>query len=208
MRPANLFLRIILALIPAFIAWWYIGSFWLNPAVGIADGILSVWLPDSFKQLQLVENSARAVTNWGELQGRLVPARSAGYAIAIDSNLRILSYSFPFYLALQAALWHWQPKLKIALALVLMYIVMSLSIAAVSAKTMMVGLGPAFSEPAKYWFVVPNMIALLYQLSTLILPLLLPAFLWVAINQQHLKGLFLDDLSGRDGQADNERRPT
>lgn len=208
MRPGILFLKIILALVPAFIAWWYIGSFWLEPAVGIADEILSVWLPDSFKQLDLVGNSARAVTNWGELQGRLVPARSAGYAIALDSNLRILSYSFPFFLALQSALWRWQPKLKIALALLLMYLVMAFSIAAVSAKTMMIGLGPAFSEPAKYWFVVPNMIALLYQLSTLILPLLLPAFLWVAINQQHLKGLFLDDLNRGDGQADNERRPT
>lgn len=204
MRPGILFLRIILALVPVFIAWWYIGNFWLEPAVGIADGILSVWLPDSFKQLQLVENSARAVTNWGELQGRLVPARSAGYAIALDSNLRILSYSFPFFVALQAALWRWQPKLKIVLALLLMYLVMAFSIAAVSAKTIMIGLGPAFSEPAKYWFVAPNMIALLYQLSTLILPLLLPAFLWVAINQQHLKGLFLDDLNRGDGQADNK----
>ena len=204
MSPALLFFRVIVALVPAFLIWWFIGSFWLQPAVAIADGLLSLFLPDSFNQLQLAGNSAQAVTNWGELQGRLVPARSAGYAIALETNLRILSYSFPFFIALQASLWHWQPKLKLALALLLMYLVMSFSIAAVSAKTMMTGLGAAFIEPSKYWFVVPDVIAMLYQLATLILPLLVPAFLWVAINQGHLQELLLAKSGRRHRQANDK----
>lgn len=185
------FVRIIVAMIPCFAIWWFIGDWWLQPAVGICGAILSWLLPDSFSTLQLFDGTLQAVTNWGEVQGRLVPARAAGYALAFESNVRILSYSIPFYFALQAAVWDWRPKKSIILSAVVMYAVIAVSMVFLCSKSIMAGLGGAFLEAGRYWYASPDLIALGFQLSTLMLPVLVPVFLWVMTNQSQLQKLFL-----------------
>ncbi|WP_299982382.1 exosortase H-associated membrane protein [uncultured Pseudoteredinibacter sp.] len=188
------FLRIILAMIPCFALWWFIGDWWLRPAVDIAGGVLALLLPESFHSLQLLDGSLQAATNWGEVQGRLVPARAAGYALAFESNVRVLSYSVPFFFALQAALWNWQPKKHIAISLFVMYLVIIVSMVFLCAKSVMVGLGGAFIEANRYWYASRDFIALGFQLSTLMLPVLVPVFLWVLTNQEQLQSLFVSGL--------------
>jgi len=185
------FLRIILAMIPCFALWWFIGDWWLQPAVDTAGWLLALLLPESFHSLQLLDGSLQAATNWGEVQGRLVPARAAGYALAFESNVRVLSYSVPFFFALQAALWNWQPKKHIAISLLVMYFVIIVSMVFLCAKSVMVGLGGAFIEANRYWYASRDFIALGFQLATLMLPVLVPVFLWVITNQQQLQNLFV-----------------
>lgn len=185
------FVRIIAAMVPCFAIWWFIGDWWLQPAVGVCAAILSWLLPDSFNSLQLLDGTLQVVTNWGEMQGRLVPARTAGYALAFESNVRILSYSVPFYFALQAALWDWRAKKSIFFSLTAMYAVIALSMVFLCSKSIMVGLGGAFLEANRYWYASREFIALGFQLSTLMLPVLVPVFLWVMTNQLQLQRLFL-----------------
>lgn len=189
--PGAFFVRIILAMIPCFALWWFIGDWWLQPAADIAEAILSGLLPDSVNSLKLADGTLQIVSNWGEVQGRLVPARAAGYALAFESNVRVLSYSVPFYFALQAALWHWQPKKNIAISFVILYSVITLSIVFLCAKSVMVGLGAAFMEANRYWYASRDFIALGFQLATLMLPVLVPVFCWTVTNQSELQSLFL-----------------
>ncbi|MBB6522958.1 exosortase H-associated membrane protein [Pseudoteredinibacter isoporae] len=189
--PGAFFVRIILAMIPCFALWWFIGDWWLQPAADIAEAILSGLLPDSVNSLKLADGTLQIVSNWGEVQGRLVPARAAGYALAFESNVRVLSYSVPFYFALQAALWNWKPQKNIAISFVILYSVITLSIVFLCAKSVMVGLGAAFMEANRYWYASRDFIALGFQLATLMLPVLVPVFCWIVTNQSELQSLFL-----------------
>lgn len=189
--PGVFFIRIILAMIPCFALWWFAGDWWLQPASDIAEAILGWLLPDSFNSLKLTDGTLQVVSNWGEIQGRLVPARAAGYALAFESNVRVLSYSVPFYFALQAALWNWQPKKNILISFLVMYLVITLSMVFLCAKSVMVGLGGAFMEANRHWYASRDLIALGFQLSTLMLPVLVPVFSWIMSNQAELQSLFL-----------------
>ncbi|MCV6615343.1 MAG: hypothetical protein OIF35_10220 [Cellvibrionaceae bacterium] len=191
MNTGKFFLRIILAMIPCFGLWWFSGDWWQLPAVNITDWVMAGLFPDSYHSMQIQDSVVQLVTNWGEVQGRLVPARSAGYALAFEANMRILSYSIPFYFALQAALWDWQPKLRILISLSVLYLVMTVSLVFLGAKSLMVGLGGAFSEVNRFWYASPEAIALGYQLATLMLPVLVPVFMWVMTNQEKLLELFV-----------------
>ena len=191
MSTGTFFLRIILAMVPCFALWWFSGDWWLQPAVSMADSLLSFMLPDSFHRLDFNGSVVQIISNWGEVQGRAVPARAAGYALAFETNIRILSYSFPFFFSLQAALWCWQPKLRMAISFVVLYMVLAISLVFICAKSMMVGLGGAFIEATRYWYVSKDVIALSYQLSTLMLPVLVPVFLWIMTNQERLVEMFL-----------------
>ncbi|GAA6154429.1 exosortase H-associated membrane protein [Pseudoteredinibacter isoporae] len=200
--PGAFFIRIIVAMIPCFALWWFMGDGWLQPASDMAGAILEWLLPDSVNSLQLTDGTLQVVSNWGEVQGRLVPARAAGYALAFESNVRVLSYSVPFYFALQTALWNWNVKKNMVISLLVLYSVVTVSMVFLCAKSVMVGLGGAFMEANRHWYASRDFIALGFQLATLMLPVLVPVFCWIVTNQSELRSLFMS-MSTKPGDESN-----
>ncbi|MEE9494352.1 MAG: exosortase H-associated membrane protein [Gammaproteobacteria bacterium] len=190
MTPARLLLRVMAALLPVFSIWWLCGSQWLQPAVGLAENMLSVWLPRIFHELIQNGDSVQALTHWERVGDYLVPAAQVGTCIAFDANLRLLSYSFPFYVALQIALWEWCGWIKTALALLALYLVLVVSLTFVVAKEIMLGLEAVFLETSMHWYTYPDFIIMGYQVAVLLLPALVPILLWVAVNQNVLRRHF------------------
>jgi len=190
MSPGLFLLRVIGAMVPAFFIWWIIGSVWLQPAVILTDYLLSAWFPYTFYDLKLVGNIVVALTQWDNVNGTFVPSSMIGTHLGINFNIRVLSYSFPFFFALQIALWDIQNTVKIAMALIALYLVLIISMAVVLAKMIMINLGlePVFIETTLYWYANPELIILGHQAATLLLPTLAPTLLWIAVNQNRIKG--------------------
>ncbi len=190
MNPAAFALRIIAAMIPVFSIWWLAGSQWLQPAVSLADSLLSAWLPRMFHELELSGDTVMALTHWEKAGDYLVPAAQVGTCIRFDVNLRVLSYSFPFFLTLQIALWEMGSLVKTALALLALYLIVGVSLTFVIARDIILGLEPVFVETSRYWYTNPEFIVLGYQAAVLLLPTLAPILLWVAVNQTALRKHF------------------
>ena len=190
MNPVAFALRVIAAMIAVFSIWWLAGSQWLQPAASLADSLLSAWLPRMFHELELSGDTVMALTHWEKAGDYLVPAAQLGTCIGFDVNLRILSYSFPFFLSLQIALWEVGSLLKTALALFALYLVLSISLTFVVAREIILGLEPVFIETSRYWYTNHEFIVLGYQAAVLLLPTLAPILLWVAVNQATLRKRF------------------
>lgn len=189
MNPVLFLLRVLGAMVPVFFLWWVIGSVWLQPAVNLTDYLLSEWFPQTFDELKFFGDTVTALTHWQLENNHFVPAAMTASSLDTDVNIRILSYSFPFFLSLQLALWEKNRVWKVILSLLTLYFVLIVSLAFIVAKRMLINLQleQVFVETTLYWYANPEFIILGYQAATLLLPTLIPMLLWVVINQSRLK---------------------
>lgn len=194
MNPWFFLLRVIGAMVPVFSIWWFIGSSWLQPAVVLTDYLLSSWFPHTFFELRFLGDTVAVLTQWDKANGNFVPSSMTGSHLGFEVNLRILSYSFPFFFSLQMALWQACSAVKIGFSLITLYLVLIISLAFIIGKQMMINIAlePVFVETTLYWYANPEFIILGFQAATLMLPTLTPVLLWVAVNQKRLKSFIIN----------------
>lgn len=187
MQPNHLrqFLILVFALILPFFGIWWVASPLLGlPAIGFVDTVLTNWMPDIVHSLYADGSETLLMTQFGEVGGKPVPSSQAEYRLGFTVDTRILSYSLPFYSTLHFATqrtdyfstWVW--------GVVILYPLMALGLVSVSLKLLMTGLGTLFfAQPGTF---VPdaNLIAIVYQISVLIVPTLGPMMLWLWQSRQ------------------------
>ena len=171
---------IFLWLVPSFAVWFSLSILLASPAVWISEGIMTAMLPDIVHGLSLRGPQAFLSTHFGELEGNIVSARVAGYRLAFPFNTRILTYSLPFYAALHFATATTDGFLtnnywRFTRGLLLLYPLLIVGIISVCLKNLMLGLGPVFINMSS---TSGSMIAMMYQLSTLMVPSLAPVLVW------------------------------
>jgi hypothetical protein len=178
-HPFRQFLLLAFALLLPCFAVWSAASAWLAiPAIGFTNMILTGWLPDFVAGVYVQGSKALLVTQFGELDGRLVPANQAGDTIAYLLDHRILSYSMPFYTALHFATPGEKRPGSFFVGLVVLYALLVTGMVSLSLKDMMVNLGTQFLQHPTAAVPPANLIALVYQFNVLILPTLAPVLLW------------------------------
>lgn len=173
---------IFLWLIPCFAAWVSISGALVFPAVWVNNVLLTSALPDIVHSFTNAGPQAILTTHFGVIDGDIVTARLAGYRLGYPINTRILSYSLPFYAALHfatettaGAATGGNNYLKFGKGLVILYPLLILGLLAVNLKNLMLGLGGIFIESNS---AAGSVIAMTYQLSTLMIPSLAPLLVW------------------------------
>ncbi len=198
-HPQRQFLLLVFVLLLPSFALWSFASAWLAlPAIGFGNMILTGWLPDIVEALAPRGAEAILVTRFGELEGRHVPARQAGEAIAFVLNTRILSYSIPFYTALHFAVARERLWSRYFTGFVILYMLLVAGLVSLALKDLMVNLGATFVNHPAAALPHPNLIALLYQLNVLIVPTLGPIIIWV---WQHREAPLFAGLRGLQREA-------
>lgn len=182
MSPYRFMAWVLLLLLPFFGLWYATGALPVAPAFYVSQLALENLLPGLVGTINLDGTRMLVVSTFGELDGATLPAREAGNQLAFPAETRLVSYSIPFFAALLFASRVSQPVERFARGLILLWLVMALSLISICLKNLMLGLGANFYTAAGVPLPPPPVIALLYQLSTLILPTLAPvlAWLWLA----------------------------
>jgi hypothetical protein len=169
---------VLLLLLPSFVLWMAISPWLAGPAVWLVNSLFTVWMPDVVAGVQLDGTSALVMTHYGDLEGELVSASRAGYQIGFPTDVRLLSYSIPFYAALHFATPQSDSLGKFGWGLWILYPLVVLGLISVSLKNLMVGLGGLFFNQSAVMIPSGEIIGISYQFSLLILPPLAPILLW------------------------------
>ena len=164
-------------IVPCFALWTLVAGPLAMPAVGLADMILRAWFPEVVDRLVFQGTDAALLTQFGELNGRAVPADQSEYQLGFVINPAILSYSLPFYATLYFATQRQAYLGDFVVGIFVLYPLILLGLLSLCLKELMINLGALFMEQDAW---VPNgtFIALFYQLNVLIVPTVAPILLW------------------------------
>ena len=179
-RPMRQFLLyVFLLLLPCFVLWSVASEPLARPAVGFVNTVLTTWLPEIVNALYIDGKQVLLMTEFGEQGGRPTAISNAEYRFGFEVNTRILSYSLPFYTALHFATPRKDFFNSYVWGLLVLYPLMAMGLLCLCLKQLMVSLGPLFLQHPNVWTPDPNLIALSYQMSVLIVPTLAPAAIWL-----------------------------
>ncbi|MFV0276357.1 MAG: exosortase H-associated membrane protein [Parahaliea sp.] len=170
---------VLLLMVPLFALWYAGGNLPAAPAFLIAKYSLLWGLPEIIDSIQLQDTRLLVLTHFGELNGEIVSAEKAEFQLAYPVDTRLVSYSIPFFAALMFASGVSQPVERFCRGLVLLWLVMGFGLVSIELKNLMLGLQQQLFERATLPLPPPALIALLYQLNTLMVPTLLPVLLWL-----------------------------
>lgn len=174
--PARFFGLVLLLMPVTFVAWYALGSLLAAPAVWLSSIVLGSWFPELIASVTLKDTQMMVMATLGEVDGRILPADEAGYQLGLPVDTRVLTYSIPFYAALHFATpmsGSWE---RFARALLVLWLLIILGLISTTLKNFMLTFGDRLlglpqAPPA-------DMIALVYQFNTLIVPPLAPIMLW------------------------------
>lgn len=167
-----------LLLIPCFALWTAASAALAVPAIGLVNMMLTAWFPDVIHALYVDGVEALLMTEFGELDGRLVSLTESEYRLGFKINTGILSYSIPFYTALYFATSRRGYLGNFFWGLLLLYSLIVLGLLCICLKELMVNLGAVFLNQTGVFTPPADVIGLLYQFNVLIVPTLAPVILW------------------------------
>ena len=180
-KPASLWRFILLTialLIPGFVLWMAINPWLSQPLVLLGDLLLQAWMPELVTGLQFQNPTALLLTPFGEVDGRIVDATQAGARLAFQVDIRVLSYSLPFYAALHFASPGKPGLEQFSLGFLILYPLVFFGFVSLCLKQLMTGLGDTFTSQEIPLLPGPDLVALLYQLNTILIPALAPILVW------------------------------
>lgn len=177
-------LFVFILLIPCF-GLWTVGSELLaRPAVGFVNTVLTNWFPNVVHSLYIDGKQTLLLTEFGERGGKLIPLAEAEYRLGFPINVRLLSYSLPFFTALHFATPQKDYLNRYLWGLVALYPMMALGLLFLCMKELMVSLGKTFLQQPDAWVPDANFIGLGYQISVLLVPTLGPVMIWLWHNRE------------------------
>jgi hypothetical protein len=188
-RPDNPHLRqfllfVFALIVPTFALWTVAADAIAMPVVGLADMLLKAWFPDVVEGLVFRGGDVYLMTQFGDLDGRPVPAEQSEFQLGYLINPGVVSYSLPFYTTLHFATQQKDYLSSYISGVLLLYPLILLSLLTLCIKDMMIHLGPLFMEQPGVWLPHGNVIAIAYQLSVLIVPTVAPVAVWAWQNRE------------------------
>ncbi|TXS93024.1 hypothetical protein FV139_13825 [Parahaliea maris] len=177
--PYQFMAWVLLLMLPFFGLWYALGNLPAAPAFLLARYALEWGLPDIVDSVSLDQTRMLVVTAFGEHNGALLPAEQAGHQMAFAVDTRLVSYSIPFYAALHFASGVPQSLERFSRGLLILWLLMALGLLSIQLKNLMLGLQDTLFTQASMPLPPPPVIALLYQLNTLIVPTLAPVLAWL-----------------------------
>ncbi|MGH8041708.1 MAG: exosortase H-associated membrane protein [Rudaea sp.] len=209
LSPLRRFLLAALLWLPlAFFVWFWFAGPLVWPVIQMAKLVLLKFWPGLFTAVSqgadLLDAHGRILGHPGYLMqissGVLVNAAPAGALAKFGFiepvvNPMIYGYALPLFagLVLATPLTRWQRTRQIALGAVVIWIAQAFGVVAESLKAVGLDAGQPGIDALHRAGIPLNAVALAYQFGYLILPVLVPAVLWIVCNRP-----FIDELIRHD----------
>jgi hypothetical protein len=172
-------LYVFLLLIPCFGFWVAADSFLNAPAfISMAKLLPALW-SEWIAKVEFHQSTMYVQMTVGELEGRLLAANQAGNAFAYKIDTRIVTYALPFYAALTFATPMAGRTERFLWGLGVYYPVVLLCLTSMAMQSMLTTLAPYQAQIDVSTLPQPHVVAVTYQLSVLILPVLVPVSVWL-----------------------------
>jgi hypothetical protein len=209
LSPLRRFLFSALLWLPlAFFFWFEFAAPLVWPVIAMAKAVMLKAWPSLFTAVSqgadLLDAHGRVLGHPGYLMqissGVLVNAAPVGQPAKFGFiepvvNPMIYGYALPLFagLVLATPLTRWQRMRQIALGCVVIWIAQAFGVIAESLKAVGLDAGQPGIEALQRAGIPLNAVALAYQFGYLILPVLVPAVLWIVCNRP-----FIDELIRRE----------
>jgi hypothetical protein len=197
-------LLVFVLLIPCFALWSFLSASLVTPVIGLTHLILTNWFPDIVNVVYQQGADATLLTRFDEVNGQLIPSGIADAGLGFRTNTRIVSYSIPFYATLHFATDKKNYLTSFLWGLAILYPFILLGLVSTCMKDLMVILGPVFLDQPGVLMPGADVIGIMFQLSVLIVPTLMPVVIWAWQSRETplLQGLL------RRAQAATENSPS
>ncbi|SEA80835.1 hypothetical protein SAMN05660964_02490 [Thiothrix caldifontis] len=190
-KPLQRFMLGVLIFFPlTFFIWYMTAGFHLAPVTLITGKLLGWLVPDALMWLRLDGHMLVLASNFGhDVSGAVVSPPVDDDVLGFHLNPLIYSYSLPLLAALILATpssRKWQ-NLLWGILIMLPTEVFSMTFSVL--KTLTFDVGVSFQTQQSISPVTADLIALGYQVGTLLLPMIAPLIIWVALNRDFLMHL-------------------
>lgn len=168
----------VIALFPVcFLIWHLLYPLVAGPAVLLSKQISTLLFGDLLQEVRINVDHLLVVTRYVEAGMLVDDPGDSGQRLAIDINTRLVSFAIPFYAALHFATPRTAAFSSFSFALLLLWPAVALGLTLVTAKDLIMTVGPAAVVGEQHW--LQEVIFLGYQFSVLILPTVLPLVMWL-----------------------------
>ncbi|WGZ93552.1 MAG: hypothetical protein QJT81_17395 [Candidatus Thiothrix putei] len=187
-KPLQRFMLSVLIFFPlTFFIWYVTAGFHLAPVTLITGKLLGWLVPDALMWLRLDGHMLVLASNFGhDVSGAVVSPPVGDDVLGFHLNPLIYSYSLPLLAALILATpspYKWQ-NLFWGMLVMLPTEIFSMTFSIL--KTLTFDVGAAFQAQQSLSPATADLIALGYQVGTLLLPMIAPLIIWVALNRDFL----------------------
>lgn len=178
--------------LPLCLALWYWKAEWFNtPAVMVSGWIMRELFP---RWVEAVEWSQRTVSLVTSLRVPMAPGVNEGKVAVMvaEANPLLYTYGLPLFAALLLASGEAKRWRKLLLGALILIPFQAWGICFDLLKQVAITAGPDVAAQTGFSPWQREIIALGYQLGTLILPTVAPVALWLALNRQFIPMLMLE----------------
>lgn len=184
-KPLSRFMLGVLVFFPLTFFLWYVSApFHLSPITFLTEKLLSVLTPDALMWLRLDGHTLVLASNFGhDSAGAVVSPPPGDDVLGFQLNPLIYSYSLPLVAALMLATPGKDKWLNLFWGILLVVPAEIFSMVFSVLKTLTFDVGKAFQMQQGISQSEADMIAMGYQVGTLLLPMIVPLIIWVALNR-------------------------
>ncbi len=178
MSLPRFFLTVLALLVPCYLFWYLLHPWIGNPLAWVLDVHLTAMMPGLVEQVGGDGVNVLIYSTYSEVNGELTRLQGSEYRVGFPFNSRILTYALPFYAALTLATPGPERLDTLFRGFLVLLPTIYLCALGVALQAMSAGLGDRFELFGGNDIIRRSLVALYYQLSTLILPVLAPVLVW------------------------------
>lgn len=187
-KPLHRFMFGVLIFFPLTFFLWYISAtYHLAPITLITSKLMNIFVPDALMWLRLDGHMLVLASNFGhDSNGVIVSPPTGDDVLGFHLNPLIYSYSLPLLAALILATPSPRKWSNLLWGILLILPTEIFSMVSSVMKTLTFDVGAAFQIQQGISATGADIIALSYQVGTLLLPMVAPLIIWVALNRDFL----------------------
>lgn len=190
-KPLHRFMLGVVIFFPlTFFIWYVTAAFHLAPVTLLAGKLVNLIAPDSLMWLKLDGHTLVIASNFGrDASGAVVSPPVDENVLGFHANPLIYSYSLPLLAALMLATPGRDRWMNLLWGTLLLLPTELFSMVFSVLKTLTFDVGAAFQAQQGLGQNGVDLIAMGYQIGTLLLPMIAPLVIWVALNRDFITRL-------------------
>lgn len=182
-------IKVMLYLIPLFAVWYYLAPIHLAPHVALTQVLFQQWLSDVIMWVKLQGFSVVVATHYGLNAAGAMVTPPVDEAAGFTLNPLSFGYGLPLLLALILATPTQDKTLKVLWGLIIISTLQWFSLIIAILKAVIFGLGSGVQQALGWSTVQLDLLAWLYQVGFLFLPMIAPLIIWALLCQDFIKAL-------------------
>ena len=190
-KPLHHFMLGVLVFFPlTFYLWYMTAGLHLAPVTLLTGKVLGWLTPDAIMWLKLDGHNLVLAANFGHAaNGTLVSPPIGDDALGFQSNPLVYSYGMPLLCALILATPCHEKWFKLLWGMIILLPIEVFSMTFKILKTLAFDVGTAFLTQQHIGATGADMIALGYQIGTLLLPMIAPLIIWFVLQRDFITQL-------------------